>query len=268
MNTDDKILIERKLRQGLSPEEQEIFLLKIEKDEDFKEDYEFEKQLFDNLGQSDWNFVDNTNADEVQEYTELFKAEKTAELAKIIAENSTEFHNRKKSRQRSRRIFLLSGIAAAILIVFISIFALFYTTKSTEDLYNSYLDTSELLSLIPRGGDIDDSITNAQDLFENEKYEDALAIFNELLNNNLENRATILIYKGIAEMETGKNDSALATFDLLIDSEYIDSPRGYWYKALLYLKTGQKEKAKSLLEKIKSESLFNYNKAGLILEEL
>ena len=69
-------------------------------------------------------------------------------------------------------------------------------------------------------------------------------------------------------MESGNLENAKTTFDQLIESDLLDASKGYWYKALLFLKKGEEQEAKVILEKIKSESLYNSLKAGELLEEL
>ncbi len=268
MSIDNKILIEKKLRETLSAEEQDAFSSKLENDERFKEEYFLEKQLFENLNERDWNFIQNIETTEVQEYVELFQDEETIKLAEKIASHYPPDTKKVEPNRKSRKLIWFSGIAATILILLISVFTYMQKSKSPEELYFTYLDSSEILSLIPRGGNLDKSLVSAQDLFESKKYEDALIVFDELLKSNSKHRATILLYKGIAEMEIGNNDEAIKSFDMLIESNLIDATKGYWYKALLYLKLGDAQKAKVLLEKIKSEALYNHKKASDILEEL
>lgn len=77
-----------------------------------------------------------------------------------------------------------------------------------------------------------------------------------------------MIYKGLSEIELSKYLEAEKTFDSLINSDLIDAEKGYWFKSLLYLKNNKILKCKTLLNKIITESLFNKEKAELLLVDL
>lgn len=268
MKTEDKDLIEKKLREQLSLEEEESFSAKMESDEEFRQAYVFEKQLFENLNDSDWNLTENLSSTEIKEYAKLFESEEARKLADQLKIITTEHRNSAAMQPNRQRLYWISGLAATLLIVLVSVFVFYPKEGSTSQLYSTYLDVSEVPSMIPRGDHEDALRIKAQGLFENKKYPEAIPVFNEILNSQTEDVATVLIYKGIAQMESGQLENAMTTFNQLIESNWLDASKGYWYKALIYLKKGERQKAVEILEKIKSESLYNATKADELLEEL
>ncbi|MGB3467084.1 MAG: tetratricopeptide repeat protein [Cyclobacteriaceae bacterium] len=268
MKTEDKDLIEKKLRRQLTLEEEYIFSAKLKDDEEFREEYSLEKQLFENLNDTDWNLIENPQAKEVKEYTRLFESEETRKLAAQLQATTKEYREKSATEPVRQRLYWLSGLAAAILIALISILIMYQNGESTEQLYASYLDLSEIPSMIPRGDSEEELLVRAQELFENKEYEEAIPLFDEILSTNTESTATVLIYKGISQMESGQVENALPTFIQLKESDLLDASKGYWYMALVYIKMGKVQDAKVILEKIKSESLYNSLKASELLEKL
>ncbi|MEL6561725.1 MAG: hypothetical protein AAFQ94_26285 [Bacteroidota bacterium] len=268
MKTEDKDLIEKKLREQLSLEEEKSFTAKLEEDEEFKQAYIFEKQLFENLDDSDWNLTENLESTEIKEYAKLFKSEDARKLADQLKVITAEHRNSATTRPKSRKLYWITGLAATLLIILVSVFVFYPNSQSTNQLYTTYLDVSEVPSMIPRGDREDALKVKAQDLFESKKYKEAIPLFDEILSSQTGNVATILIYKGISQMESDQLVEAISTFDQLIESNLLDASKGYWYKSLIYLKMGERQKAEEILEKIKSESLYNAVKASELLEKL
>lgn len=268
MKIEDKDLIEKKLREQLSLEEEKVFSAKLEEDQEFREEYFLEKQLFENLNDADWNLTENKQATEIIAYTRLFESEETRKLAEQLQSITAEHRRNSSGESDGRRFYWLSGLAATLLVALVSTLFFYQNRDSTEQLYTEYLDFSEVPSMIPRGDNAEALLVSAQQLFENKKYEEAIPVFDEILSTDTDNIATVLIYKGISQMESGNLENAKTTFDQLIESDLLDASKGYWYKALLFLKKGEEQEAKVILEKIKSESLYNSLKAGELLEEL
>ena len=268
MNTEDRILIEKQLREGLSEEEKATFLSRLAEDEDFRQEYELEKQLHENLNEADWSLIENKNTDAVREYAEMFKSKETTELSALLTDLASKHRHQQPGKGKGRQLIWYSGIAAALLTGIITVMLLFQGPQSSSELYTAYLDPTELPSLRERGDDIDSFLAEAQAKFENGRYEEALIVFDQILQRSGEPTGTIMVYQGIAQMETGQYVAASNTFDALINSNSIDATKGYWYKALLLLKQEKVAESKELLEKISSGNLYNAEKAKKLLEEL
>lgn len=267
MKEENQLLIEKKLRSELTPDEEDVFQDRMKSDEGFKESYLFEKQLIENLDDEDWNLAENPNQNEVGQYAELFRDNQTKDLKQTLEKVKAEFRNKEETHLRKIG-WIWYAAAAAIVIMIISIFALTDWTQTPNELYLSYFDKKEMPSLIHRGNDVDDQLVEAQQLFESGDYEKALSIFDHLIDTRLTNRATIYIYKGISEMELNQYVKASQTFNKLINSNLMDASKGYWFKGLLYLKMNEKDKAIKVFEKIQADSLYNHQKSAEILNSL
>lgn len=262
MNLEEHILIERFFKGELSADEEKTLLEKRANDLLFNEKFDFEKQLFDNLNDDSWSFIKKNDSKELDAYTRLFQSDETKKLTSILQEVNANYQ--KINNKKNKRWFLYAS--AAVIALLICFYVVLNTSSSPLELYASYLDTSEIPSLIARGDE--NELVNAQRLFEKEMYTEALVLFNEKLSNSDNQYATLALYVGISQMELDQYKDAESTFDTLIASATLDAPKGYWYKALLYLKTNEIEKSTALLRKISSESLYNHAKAKGLLEEL
>lgn len=266
MSIEEDKLIQDFLRDNLSLEDKNKVLLKIEKDTDFRDKVNFEKQLFLNLKDTEWNFSLNTNHPEIKEYEALLRDEATQKLKNTLKQVNEEYQLKQK-KSNIPSWLLYSGIAVVLVIIGLTIFSPF--KASTDTLYADYLDLSELPSLVDRGSSEQHSLTEAQKLFEAKKYEQALTILEKEFSTVQRNKATIYLYTGISQMELGQFDKAENSFNTLIESNLIDSSKGKWYKALLYIKQNNLEAASKLLTEI-SQSSDNYKskEATALLKQL
>lgn len=258
---EDEILIDNYLKGLLSEDEKKSFLERLNSDSNFKAKFELEKQLFDTLNDDSWSFVED-QSDAVNDYVKLLNEDDLINLKKSLA--TANFNNNANKLKPTKRLFYY--LAAASIIVLIGFQLFFNQSVSNQELYNNYVALDDLPSFVSRS-DSNEDLANAQKLFEDKKYEDALTIFQSQLNENSD-QSNVLIYQGLAQTELDKFDDAEATFNTLINSNLLDSEKGYWYKALLFIKIDRVEDAKQLLNKIINESLFNHEKAKQLLSEL
>lgn len=258
---EDDILIDNYLKGILSKDEEKLFLERIESDSEFKEKFQLEERLFNALNDDSWSFVEN-NDSEFDDYVILLKEDDLQNLKKTIAKTSSEYST-KKSKSAGRIYYYL---AAASVVLFLGFQFFFNQNISNQDLYDDYVALNDLPSFVSRGYETE-SLVQAENLFVEKKYEEALSIFQSLLNKS-DDKANIYLYKGLAEIELEQYNAAEYTFDTLINSSLIDAEKGYWYKALLYLKTDRIKEAKHLLDNIISKSLYNHEIAKQLQSDL
>ena len=262
MSQKEDILIEQFLKGALSKAEEEIFLKRMENDTKFKKKVVFEKQLRDSLSEEDWSFAKNKTPD-VEAYSEIYKSAEIQQLKHVIRDSNSIYQQPKNTN--SRKWFLYASAAVIALLVYISIFK---PSTSSQELYATYIEDTNLPSFISREDSNENHLIRAQQFFEDKNYEKALVIFKKKLKNSSKPEAALYLYTGIAQMELDEFETAEKTFDILIHSDLIDASKGIWYKALLYLKTDRIEASKLLLEKISQEKLFNAVKAAELLKKL
>ncbi|MDH7445725.1 tetratricopeptide repeat protein [Aquimarina sp. 2201CG14-23] len=266
MNIEEDILIQNFLNGKLSEQERNEVLSKIEENPDFKEKVNFEKQLHLNLNHTDWSIGSNHSLPEVKEYEELLKDATTQELKNTLKTVNSDYQ--KKQIKQPRSWLLYSGIAAILLLIGVTIFST-SNNLSSEELYASYINHSELPSLIDRGSTDQTVLINAQKLFEAKQYDQALDILTNDIDSVQQNKAIVYLYTGISQMELNQFDQAENTFNKLINSKFIDAPKGIWFKALLLLKQNKIKDAKDLLMQIaKSPSNYKSKEASELLEQL
>ena len=258
---EDDILIDDYLKGLLSKSEEKSFLKRLESDIVFNEKFKLEEQLFHALDEDSWSFA-TKNAYDLMEYKGLLESDDIKNLKKTLVTTNSKFNL--KSNSKTKRLFYY--LAAASIVVFLG-FQLFFNQKVTnQDLYNNYVNLSELPSFVSRDNTTSE-LFEAQKLFEEKKYKEALEIFKSQ-TNGIDYNGNILIYIGISQTELDKYQGAEETFNQLIKSDLLDAQKGYWYKALLYLKQDRVEESKQILDKIISKNLYNKEKAQDLLKEL
>ncbi|MFC4634818.1 tol-pal system YbgF family protein [Dokdonia ponticola] len=262
---EENIYIESYLLGNLSKEEVAIVEKRMSEDVRFRESVLLQKELYASLDESDWSFAKNVTPEKIQEYETLFKSKETAQLKEAILKAQSDY--KKNTSKNGRSLFYY--LSAAVVIVMITISVLLSKDQTSQDLYVTYYTTSDIPSLVSRGGEDDSELINAERYFENAEYTKALEILIPKVATVTKNKASVLLYKGISEMELGQFEKAHTSFDQLIHSDLLDAPMGLWYKALLYLKMDAPEKAKTILQQISSSSSnYKYTEAKELLEKL
>lgn len=262
MSTDNDILIDNYLRGLLTEEELIAFELKLQSDDEFRRNVALEQALWSSQNDADWSFATYKN-DEIKTYIKLLEESDLQNLKKSLKQINSEF-NEDASKSRSYKFYYLAAASIAILIT-LSVF--FNQDVSNQELVDKYLSTADLPSLVSRGHSEADILIQAQELFENENYQDALNIFRPALETR-RNDPSIYLYTGIAQMKLMKFTEAEITFDNLVNSQLLDAQKGYWYKALLFLEQNRIDETKVILNTIISNSLFNHDEAEELLKAL
>ncbi|MCD2260455.1 CDC27 family protein [Psychroserpens luteolus] len=254
--------IEDYLKGKLSKEELLVFEKELETNSKLQEYLDIAKQMEVVYGDDNWLFAQNKDSEDLKTMEGYLNSEE-GQQAKFF------FEKMKASNTPVRRIkksYVYIAIAASLLLLLTIPFVL-NSNLSYDELYANYSDYSNLPSFVSRNNAAQNRLAEAEELFKNKNYKDAL----ELFQSNLEasnNKGSIYIYQGLSQIELQQYNHAEQTFNTLIGSGLIDSEKGYWYKALLYLKQDKKEESKAILNRIISESLFNYEKAKDLLNEL
>jgi len=262
MNLTDKQIeqIESYLSGHMNPDElikfKELLESNTSVQEYLKINYEIQRQ-FDS---EDWVFEKKIEGGEMEDIEKEIKS-KSFKLSKSLIESVSLSH--RKNHKSSNRYFY-AGIAAVI-VVFFTITFLIKSNLDSSELYVFYSDYSGLPTFVNRGsGKV---LENAEELFKNGRYAEALQIFSENSSQS-DNKATIYIYQGLSQIELNQFSNAEATFNSLINSNLIDSQKGYWYTALLYLKQERIDEVKEVLNIIISNSYYNHEKAQDLLNEI
>ncbi|MBC8754059.1 hypothetical protein H2O64_05215 [Kordia sp. YSTF-M3] len=221
----------------LSKEELQAFNTLLADDSDFKEEFEFQKELQDTLVLND-----------------------REQLKKEIQNWDTT-----KNKPRFK-----PWMAAASLLILLGISWLFFSKtqlNSTEDLYASYFEPyRNIVQPIVRGEYKDDIKSKAFKAYEAKDYENAILYFNTILNE--ERNTTILFYKANTLLQLNKTSEAIKILETNVKNTDTLQDRNLWYLSLAYLKDNNIDASKKTLKQLLSQSKFKSKEAKTLIENL
>ena len=263
MGLKEDILIERFLKKELSKTEKNEVLNRMGSDVIFREKVLLEQQLSEALNENDWSLVKNIDNSIIKEYEEVFKSEDILKLKKTISKANNNYKEKKVFN--NKKWILYSCIASIALLI--SLFTFNFSDQNNEELYSSYINKTEIPSIINRGDDNQyKNLAQGQVYFENKEYKKAEEIFYSALNNT--KNSSVYLFLAVSQTELNKVEEAEKTLDLLINSDLLDAEKGYWYKALLNLKSNKISKAKSILKTIIDNSYYKTSEAKKLYEKI
>jgi hypothetical protein len=260
MSVEKDILIAQFLRGELSEQERQSFMDRLASDTEFREQFLLEKQLTDSLDEDSWSFFENANTAEIKEYEAIFRSKETQQLKQAI-QKAQESYNQS---QKPKRNWILYVAAAAIITLF-SVLLFNQSEESTDELFASYLQKSNLLALVNRNGN-DSIFSLAQTSFDNKQYNRVVELLSPIADTT--KNSNVYVYLAISDIELGAFSKAEKILNKLIASDLLDSQKGHWYKSLLYLKSNQLEKSKRELQLIIDSSFYQNDKAKNLIKKL
>lgn len=214
----------------LSNSEKKAFEDKLNSDSIFKEDFELYITITKNLA--------SRFANEAQE----------KELRKTLS----TLQNQSKKQAKVVSLFAVKKLlVAASIILLVSLSVYNFMQKPSYIDFANYDD----LSLVVRGSNEDDTQKKMlEKYFNNKQFNKALPLFESLLKDH-PNDNKLILYKGLALLETNEISDAIILFDQLIEKNnplYNDTAT--WYKALAYLKNKDYDSCKKELKNLNSDS--------------
>lgn len=260
MDTETHTLIAQFLRGELSNEAQLVFEKKLNNDADFKAQFLFEQQLFQSLNDTDWHF-EHPNSPLVADYKKAFDSEAVLQLESVLKTENAKY----QATQKPSNTKYIYSVAASLLLL-VSVL-LFNKHDTPQELYATYLNATELTSIITRGTH-QDELSKAQVYFEHQDYKKALAILETEMQLAENTSGVMYTYVIVCQMQLQQFDKAALSIDTLIQSDLLDAEKGYWYKALLYLKQDDVAQSKAVLTHIVTQQLYNHTKAQALLDAL
>ena len=116
--------------------------------------------------------------------------------------------------------------------------------------------------------EIDKTLLRALESYEERDYEQALILFEEVLNSRKDDMA-VNLYSGISYMEEEKYQKASTSFNSIIknnDNLFIEQAK--WYLAMCYIKTGKEADAKNILNELINEEGYYKKQAKRVLKDI
>jgi hypothetical protein len=150
------------------------------------------------------------------------------------------------SHPEKRKIPLQRILAIAASIVLVGIIAINLLKPAGSGLYDEYY--SPYPDMLSTRSINDAEINRAMEAYNSGSYAESADLLEAIESSD----ALVLLYLGIARMESNKLEEAVNTLLPLSTDERVGQ-QAQWYLALTYLKQGSEEAAKSVLRKIASD---------------
>jgi len=256
--------IEAYLGGDMPPEEIILFEKQIEENSELKKEVTLYNDLNYHLGEQSLNkdFPDTEYTKTLNTFLqgdEASQVKKDLKQAKELYSKKELFFNRYKTR-------ILSS--AAVILLFIAVRVVWFPNVNSDALYLDYYNTSDLPSLVQRD-DSKNALSNGVEAFQNDKFENAITIFENYEQTETDINYNMFLYKGISYSELNNVEAAIKAFDIVANSDLLDKSKGLWFKALTYLKFEDKINAKKTLGVITSNaSNFKFKEAQELLKEI
>ncbi|MDC7996676.1 anti-sigma factor family protein [Gilvibacter sediminis] len=260
MTNQDLKEISALLRGELSAEEAQSLQNRLEADPELMENYLLEKQQFTALDESQWLKANTADKD----FKKFHNAAQSDAVKNLNQHLETRKHSPTKVVPLYQRTYFKWVAAVAVIALVIS-GILLGGQDDPQTLYAQYIDMDDVPTLTVRS-DRDSIYGILENQFQNGNYQEFLSNLKE--NDTLPANASLLLYEGLAYNELNDAPKAIETFDELIASDLIDAPRGYWFKALALIKSEDVNEAKTVLEFIVNNNLYNADKAKELLSDL
>lgn len=241
------LLIDRYLNGEMDAEELHSFEEELQYNDELYVDLQFEKDIEHILSRNDiLEFRDKVN--------------------KIVDEAREEKPRGRVIRIASRRMQLIAASIAILIAVSASLYFLYPRSYSNDKLFSMYYDSDRPVH-VSRSGDA--SLVEALRHYQQKDYENAIVLFNEILDEQPAN-FSIRFYTGISYIETKQFSKAIEYFTHIIDHNnnlYVEPSE--WYLGLSYLGNEQPDMAIQQFKIVAGDEIsFYHDKAREILTRL
>ncbi|TPN87694.1 tetratricopeptide repeat protein [Aquimarina algicola] len=259
--------IELYLDGSMSSEQRLVFEEKMSKNPQLQKDVVTYTEMYTIYNENDWNLQNTTKNQQITDYESFLMSEQGNAVAKSI-KNAEEMYFETQSSSKTRQWLVYIGSIAAIFIIGFFIATRLNTGIDHNALYADYKNWENLPSLTVR--DTNTILAEGEQLFREQQYEEALALFTKFnANDTTKLNTQVLIYMGVTQLELSAYNDALQTFEELKNTNTLDAPKANWFIALTYLKMNSTQKAKDVLKIITNDSNnYNYKKAKSLLRAL
>ncbi len=192
-----------------------------------------------------------------------------------LRETLDYMYNKEKTVKRipmlfTKRKFYYAAASAALLIAAGGLTQrLLNPSMDSTGVYDKYYEPYDVTVTYRSGNtETDRLLLNALEFYEEKDYDQALVLFEEILENRGSDMA-ISLYSGISYMEEEKYQKATTSFNHIIsDSDNLFIEQAKWYLSMCYLKTEKADKAKEVLHQIIDEERYYKEQALKVLKDL
>ncbi len=194
------------------------------------------------------------------------------QFRQVVSEIGQEYLHTERERH-NRKIFVRALLAAAVFLLLLFMTFLLndvmHKPHTATEIYATYYHPYKT-GITFRSGSISTPVAyeKACKLYEDGQYRESVAIFDQLLKVNPEDRSALL-YSGVARMELGEFRKAETNFRAIIDqgnSLYVDQAE--WYCGLCLLMQDDKNRAMAYFSKLAMKSGYYQKQAKSLLKYL
>ncbi|HZW76919.1 MAG TPA: CDC27 family protein [Flavobacteriaceae bacterium] len=232
---DKETLINKYFEQHLTAEEKTTFFHLMETDAEFASEVKFQEDL---------------------------KKAITLESRDALKKQLRQIEENRRPSSKRQWIYIAATIALVI-----GLATLFFTSQpSNEQLFASYYEPfPNVVEPIVRNSGNSSMKTDAFFAYENQKYEEAAALFDRLIAETGEDYA--FFYGAVSHLS---NNEASNAINLLSSHEFHSDfkDKAPWFLALAYLRANKNDEAKLILQDIIESKKFNSHQAQTLLDVL
>lgn len=170
----------------------------------------------------------------------------------------------------TRRKFYYAAASAALLIAAGGIVQKMSNPNLSSDaVFDKYYEPYDVTVTYRSGNtEVDRVLLNALEQYEEQDYEQALQLFEKVLDKGKSNMA-LNLYSGIAYLEEEKYQKAKTSFSYIMsDKDNLFIEQAEWYLSMCYLKTEKRDKARLVLNKIIERESYYKDQAKDVLKDL
>ncbi|MCF6180516.1 hypothetical protein [Lutibacter sp.] len=244
MKEDRYILFENYLTNKLSNTELQSFEKKLEKDTDFKQEFEIYKNL-------------NTSLK-----SKFENEESEIALKKTLNNLGSQFIKHNKSKKQ--KVISLFNYKSLMIAASIALLVSLFIFKNGKPVYSDF-SNHNALEIVVRGEN-NGTVVKAENAFNSKNYKEALQQLT-ILSNTYPNDTEIKLYQGISNLELGNYTNAETIFNKISEGNSAFATTATWYKALNYLKQKEFKKCKEVLKTI-PKSADKFGQAKKLLNKL
>ena len=169
----------------------------------------------------------------------------------------------------NRRFYYAAASAALLIATGGLVQRLALTDLDNNAIFEKYYTPYDVTITYRSGNtEVDRLLLNALERYEEKDYEQALILFEEVLETR-ENDLAVSLYSGISYMEEEKYQKATKSFNSIIsDNDNLFIEQAKWYLAMCYLKTEKTDKAQNVLNEIIKEESYYKDQAAKVLKDI